>query len=197
MTHLNSDPTAKSKTGRDVLSCLNFSILCLKPPAKDAHVFHRELAKAGIEDADALIQELTGEAATRAGLEAAIQNRLETGFKNWNGGYDGWLEWCNTLYEPDAYYNVYGHRLTLQQYKDMMGQLFQHYTMELGTFDNMIIKDNWAAIRYTVKVKNLGTGEEELQHTMEFVQFKDNGGDIGVRVVEGWALSDSPLSAKG
>lgn len=32
---------------------------------------------------------------------------------------------------------------------------------------------------------------------MEFVQFKDNGGDIGVRMVEGWALSDSPLSAKG
>lgn len=22
-------------------------------------------------------------------LEAAIKNRLETGFKNWNGGYDG------------------------------------------------------------------------------------------------------------
>lgn len=31
---------------------------------------------------------------------------------------------------------------------------------------------------------------------MEFVKFKDNGGDIGVRVVEGWALSDTPLSAQ-
>ena len=64
-----------------------------------------------------------------ADLRLAIKDRLENGFKNWNGGYDGWLEWCNTLYEPDAHYNVYGHRLTLQQYKDMMGQLFQHYTV--------------------------------------------------------------------
>ena len=126
-------------------------------------------------------------------IEARIRDRLENGFKNWNGGYDGWLEWCNTLYEPDAHYNVQGKRMTLQEYKDAMGQLFQHFTMELGAFDNMIIKDNWCAIRYTVKIKNLRTGAEVLQHTMEFVSFKDNGGDIGVRVVEGWALSDSPL----
>jgi hypothetical protein len=30
---------------------------------------------------------------------------------------------------------------------------------------------------------------------MEFVKFKDNGGDIGVRMVEGWALSDITLGA--
>ena len=75
----------------------------------------------------------------------------------------------------------------------MMGQLFQHFTMELGEYDNMIIKDNWCAIRYTVKVKNLHTGKEILQHTMEFVEFKDNGDERGVRVAEGWALSDSAL----
>lgn len=133
---------------------------------------------------------------TARNMEEVIRDRLVNGFQNWNGGYDGWLQWCNTLYEPDAHYNVYGHRLTLQQYKDMMGQLFQHYTMELGAFDNMLIKDGWAAIRYTVKVKNLDTGEEILQHTMEFVNFKDNPDPIGVRVVEGWAFSDSPLSAQ-
>lgn len=126
--------------------------------------------------------------------EEAIKDRLETGFKNWNGGYDGWLEWCNTLYEPDAHYNVQVNglqkRLTLQEYKDMMGMLFKHFTMHLGNFENMIIKDDWCAIRYTVKIKNLDTGKEVLQHTMEFVNFKDNPDPIGVRVVEGWALSD-------
>lgn len=131
-------------------------------------------------------------------LEDAIRDRLLNGFQNWNGGYDGWLEWCNTLYEPDAFYNIplggSQKRLTLEQYKDMMGQLFQHFTMELGAFENMIIKENWASIRYTVKIKNLDTGKEILQNTMEFVTFKDNGGDTGVRVVEGWALSDTPIS---
>ena len=51
-------------------------------------------------------------------IEKAIQDRLFNGFKNWNGGYDGWLKWCETLYEPDAYYNIPGPkgqiRLTLQ-----------------------------------------------------------------------------------
>lgn len=39
-------------------------------------------------------------------LQEQIRNRLETGFKNWNGGYENWLNWCETLYEPDAYYNI-------------------------------------------------------------------------------------------
>jgi len=141
--------------------------------------------------------DFSGSSARSSSLEDAIRDRLETGFKNWNGGYDGWLEWCNTLYEPDAHYNIpfqgSQRRCTLEEYKAMMGQLFQHFTMDLGDFDNMIIRDNWAAIRYTVKVKNLDTGAEILQHTMEFVKFRDNGDERGVRVVEGWALSDSAL----
>ena len=51
-------------------------------------------------------------------------------------------------------------RLTLQQYKDMMGQLFQHFTMELGQFENLIVRDDWCAIRYTVKIKSLDTGKD-------------------------------------
>ena len=139
----------------------------------------------------------TGNSVAEPTLETQIEDRLRAGFKNWNGGYDGWLEWCNTLYEPDAHYNIpFGgsqKRCTLEEYKAMMGQLFQHFTMELGDFDNMIIKGQWAAIRYTVKVRNLDTGAEILQHTMEFVKFKDNHDERGVRVVEGWALSDSAL----
>lgn len=161
-------------------------------------------AHAGLEDAvqmgsqlhEMVINEIKNPTPIEKDIEKKIEDRLFSGFNNWNGGYDGWLEWCNTLYEPDAYYNVYGKRLTLEQYKGMMGQLFQHYTMELGQFDNMIIRDNWCAIRYTVKIKSLDTGEEILQNTMEFVKFKENPEPVGVRVVEGWALSDSPLSAK-
>ena len=130
------------------------------------------------------------------GIEAQIKNRLETGFANWNGGFDAWKKWCSELYLPDAYYNVYGNRLTLAQYEGMMQQLFQHYTMHLNDFQNMIIRGEWCAIRYTVTVKNIHTGEEILQNTMEFVKFAPVDGPEGVRVVEGWALSDSPLSAQ-
>ncbi len=128
-------------------------------------------------------------------FEEAIKERLENGFKNWNGGYDGWLEWCNTLYEPDAHYNVYGQRWTLQEYKDAMGKLFTIFDMELGEFDNMIIKDDWCAIRYSVIITNKQTDEKIEQHTMEFVHFKDNPEPAGARVIEGWALSDKQISA--
>lgn len=55
-------------------------------------------------------------------FEQAIKDRLINGFKNLNGGYDAWLEWCSTLYEPDAHYNVGTKRWTLQEYKDAMGE---------------------------------------------------------------------------
>lgn len=128
-------------------------------------------------------------------FEEAIKSRFEQGFNEWNGGYEAWLNWCNTLYEPDAHYNIYSNRLTLQQYKDMMGQLFSAYDVELGEFHNMIIDGDWGAIRYSVHIINKHTGENIEQQTMEFVHFKDNPEPIGARVIEGWALSDTPLSA--
>jgi len=124
-------------------------------------------------------------------LEAAIKDRLETGFKNWNGGYDSWLIWCDTLYDDASMYNVYGHRLTLKQYQDMMGELFAKQDIFLGKFHNMLIQDNWCAIRYDVETVDKATGKREIQESMEFVRFKET--PTGVKVDEGWATSTSPL----
>ena len=126
-------------------------------------------------------------------FQDAIAARLRHGFENWNSGYETWLEWCNTLYEPDAHYNVQGQRLTLRQYQDLMGEFFAVFDVELGDFYNMLIEDDWCAIRYVVHITNKRTGEKIEQMTMEFVNFKDNPQPIGARVVEGWALSDKPL----
>lgn len=72
--------------------------------------------------------------------------------------------------------------------------MMDNFVINLQGFDNMLIQKDWAAIRYTVKVTNRKTGEYFLQKTMEFVHFKDNGGTIGARVIEGWALSDQTLA---
>ena len=81
------------------------------------------------------VTEIKNESVIEKDIEKAIKDRLFNGFNNWNGGYDGWLKWCETLYEPDAHYNIPGPkgqvRLTLQQYKDAMGELFKHFTMDL------------------------------------------------------------------
>ena len=127
-----------------------------------------------------------------------IKERLRDGFENWNSGYDAWLEWCETLYEPDAHYNI-GlkdgmSRLSLQEYKDMMGQFFSVFDVELGDFYNMLVEGDWCGIRYNVFVTNKQTGQRFEQMTMEFVKFKDNPEPIGARVIEGFALSDLPLA---
>lgn len=126
-------------------------------------------------------------------LEERMVDRLMNGFENWNSGYESWLEWCETLYEPDAHYNVYGKRFTLEEYKKMMGHFFQQFDIELGEFDNIIARGDWIAIRYVVYITNKQTGEKTRQQTMEFVNFKDNPDPVGARVKEGWALSDHPL----
>jgi hypothetical protein len=126
-------------------------------------------------------------------LQEQIKNRLETGFKNWNGGYENWLVWCNELYDDESIYNVYGHRLTLKQYQDMMGDLFKKQDILLGEFHNMFIVDDWAAIRYDIEVINLETKEKATQQSFEFVRFKET--PTGVKVDEGWACSAVPITA--
>ena len=54
------------------------------------------------------------------GIEKNIQNRLLTGFENWNRGFDTWKAWGNILYTEDSIYNVHGARLSLASYQAAM-----------------------------------------------------------------------------
>lgn len=113
-------------------------------------------------------------------LEKDIQNRLLTGFENWNRGYDAWKAWGNILYTEDSYYNVHGAGLTLAEYQQSMDVTLKKMNIQMGQFKNMVICDNWVGIQYEISTNGKpGT-------TMEFVQFKDYGDKLGVRVVEGW-----------
>ena len=118
------------------------------------------------------------------GLERNIQNRLLTGFENWNRGFEAWKAWGNILYTKDSIYNVHGARLSLAQYQAAMNLSLKKSIILMGAFHNMIICDDFTAIRYDII--NI-IGEKESQGTvMEFVKFKDYGEELGTRVVEGW-----------
>ncbi len=116
----------------------------------------------------------------RTDLENDIANRLLTGFENWNRGFDAWKAWGSILYTDDSIYNVHGARMTLAEYQAAMDVTLQKIDLKMGAFNNMLIVDDWAAIFYDITTNgNPGT-------TMEFVNFKDYGDELGVRVVEGW-----------
>ena len=118
------------------------------------------------------------------GIETKIQNRLLTGFANWNRGIKAWKKWGNILYTHDSIYNVHGVRLSLAQYQASMNAALSRVEIKMGNFNNMIIIGNWTAICYDVTTK-VG-GKEIYTKIMEFVIFKDYGGELGTRCVEGW-----------
>jgi hypothetical protein len=127
-------------------------------------------------------------------LERKIQNRLLTGFENWNRGFAAWKAWGNILYTEDSIYNVHGTRLTLAHYQAAMNIALKQADIKMGDFHNMIINDNWTGIRYDFYTK---VGDEyKLGMVTEFVNFKDYGGELGTRVVEGWG-STKDESSKG
>ncbi len=121
------------------------------------------------------------------GMETAIRNRLLNGFENWNRGFDAWKTWGDILYTPDSMYNVHGVRLTLPEYQTAMNLTLRNNDIQMGRFRNMIVNDDWAAIRYDIAAVNRETGESKPGSVMEFVQFENYGDGLDTRVVEGWA----------
>lgn len=134
------------------------------------------------DNTDELIQKFPVNSPTtvKEGIEKKIQNRLLTGFENWNRGFKAWKKWGDILYTQDSIYNVHGARLTLAHYQDAMDDNLKKVNIQMGDFNIMIIVDKYAAIRYEIKTAGrAGT-------VMEFVEFKDYGDELGTRVVEGW-----------
>jgi len=116
------------------------------------------------------------------GLEKNIQNRLLTGFENWNRGFKAWKKWGDILYTNASIYNVNGVHMTLAQYQASMDVTLKQITIELGQFHNIIVNGDYTAIYY-----DQYQGKERKKGTvMEFVRFKDYGQELGTRVVVGW-----------
>lgn len=120
-------------------------------------------------------------------MERNIENRLLTGFENWNRGTAAWLKWGKILYTPESLYNVHGVHLTLKEYQMTSALAFKFSQMQMGNFKNMLVCGDWCAIHYDIEKTDKRTGAKEPGTVMEFVNFRDYGEDLGTRVVEGWA----------
>ena len=89
-----------------------------------------------------------------------------TGFENWNRGFNEWKAWGNILYTEDSIYNVHDARLTLQEYQSAMNLSLMQMDILMGALRNIVICGEWKAIHYdTTNIKN---GEETLSR----VEFK-------------------------
>ncbi|MCR4924258.1 MAG: hypothetical protein K5931_09665, partial [Lachnospiraceae bacterium] len=118
-------------------------------------------------------------------LSKKIQNRMLNGFNRWNMGYEAWEHWGEVLYHPDSIYNVNGVRLTLKEYQQAMDISLKKLDIQMGTFKNMVLVDDWMAIQYDIVNIDRETGEAKPGTTMEFAKFGDYG-ELGAKVDEGW-----------
>ena len=118
-------------------------------------------------------------------LSKKIQNRMLNGFNRWNMGYDAWEHWGEVLYHDDSIYNVNGVKLTLDEYQTAMDMSLKKLDIQMGTFKNMILVDDWMAIQYDIVNIDRATGEKHPGTTMEFAKFGDYG-ELGAKVDEGW-----------
>jgi hypothetical protein len=113
------------------------------------------------------------------GVEKKIQNRLLTGFENWNRGFKTWKEWGNILYIPASIYNVHGARLSLASYQNAMDRTLKQTIIYMGDFHNMLITEKYCGIHYDI----ISNGKRSK--VMEFAEFAENA-EGGVYVKEGW-----------
>ncbi|MBQ6568233.1 MAG: nuclear transport factor 2 family protein [Treponema sp.] len=107
-----------------------------------------------------------------------IENRLLTGFDNWNRGFDGWKAWGTILYTDSSIYNVHGARLTLAEYQSAMDMTLKQVKILMGDFQNIIIRDDWAALHFRAVYTDTATGVRTPGDIMQFYHFVRDGNSV-------------------
>ncbi len=78
--------------------------------------------------------------------------------------------------------------MTLGEYQMTQNVSLKKMDIQMGSFNNMILVDDWMVIQYDIITTNPATGEAKKGTTMEFARFGDYG-ELGAKVDEGWGGS--------
>ena len=81
-----------------------------------------------------------------------------------------------TGYSGDALsYGLKGEKRTMTEYISAMRTLASEKKIEKLYFDNILIRDNWAALHYKYRSEDLTTHEKYVGDRMQFLEFKEDG----------------------
>ena len=68
----------------------------------------------------------------------------------------------------------------MDQYKEEMEQLCNEKTIKKLKFDNVLIREDWAAIHYRYRIEN----ENYVGDRMQFLKFQEKDGTL--KIVASW-----------
>ena len=100
------------------------------------------------------------------------------GFDKWNTGINDYIAWLSQGYTSDAKsYGLNGEERNMATYESAMRTLAGEKTIKKLYFDNILVRDNWAAIHYRYRSITKGTNEKYVGDRMQFLKFKEVGGN--------------------
>ena len=118
----------------------------------------------------------------RTALGREIRQAILLDFDCWNKGFDAWEAWAGRTLADDFVCHTDFGDATREQYLENARQWFEEKDTKRLYFDNLLVRDNWAAIHYrTVSTVN---GVKEDKSIMQFFRFREE--EDGVKLVECW-----------
>ena len=89
------------------------------------------------------------------------------------------------VYTADAVsYGIGGEERTVKTYKDAIKTLTDGKKIYKLYADNILVRDDWAAIHYRYRTENLATKEKYVGDRMQFIKFKQDG--TAYKVEKSW-----------
>lgn len=118
----------------------------------------------------------------RTALGREIRQALLLDFESWNRGFDEWEKWMGRYLTEDFVCHTDFGDADAKTYHANAKQWFEGKNTKRVYFDNLLVRDNWAAIQYqTVSTVN---GMKEVKSVMQFFRFVED--EDGVKIAEVW-----------
>ena len=104
------------------------------------------------------------------------------GFDKWNTGIDDYITWIDQGYTNNATsYGLNREQRKIKNYKEAMKQLDETYEIKKLYFDNILIRDNWAALHYRYRRVNRADNTAYVGDRMQFLKFvEEEGGNYKI-----------------
>jgi hypothetical protein len=115
-----------------------------------------------------------------------ILNIILKGFDSWNQGIDAYIKWTYEGYDSEAE-STHGdnNKRTMTEYRLAMRTLVEKEKIKKLYFDNILIRDNWAALHYRYTSEDLSTGVKNWGDIMQFLKFETK--DNVLKIVASWS----------
>ena len=105
------------------------------------------------------------------------------GFDKWNTDMEEYINWIDIGYTSNASsYGLEREERKMKNYKLAMAELNETYEIKKLYFDNILIRDDWAALHYRYRRVNRADNTFYVGDRMQFLKFVEDGDNYKIEV---------------